>query len=95
MNAIQQEYRTRKHISWVLIATLLGIILVFRYISPEGQHAATALEMVLLGVAVLIVIGMYLVLRCPKCRASLVRAYSGFWPKVEFCPECGEKLAEP
>jgi hypothetical protein len=94
MNAIQQEYKTRKYISWALAASLLEIIAVFRFISPEGKHAPTAVETVLIGLLVLIAIGMYLVLRYPKCKASLVRAHSGFWSKVKFCPKCGEQLTE-
>jgi hypothetical protein len=91
---IKDKYKNRKQIYRCLIGALLSIIIIFGIISPKGEHPATTFEIIMFIALLVIVVAMYIVLRCPKCNASLVGAHSSFWVKFKYCPKCGEELTE-
>jgi hypothetical protein len=96
MNEIQERYRKAKRVYWALLVALLGIVIAFRFVAPPGEHKMSPLEATMFVLLLLIAATMYAVLRCPKCRAFLVPAYSAAWGRLRFCPKCGVALtADP
>ena len=90
---VQQNYKKRKTIYFALLAALFAILIAFRLISPEGEHKATLLEATMFASLIGIVIAIYSVFRCPKCKTALVPAYSSSWGKLNHCPKCGVNLS--
>ncbi|MBI2355145.1 MAG: zf-TFIIB domain-containing protein [Deltaproteobacteria bacterium] len=93
MGEIQQNYRKRKTIYLGLIAALFAILIAFRFIAPEGEHKVTSLEAMMIVSLIGIVVAIYAVFRCPKCKTALVPAYSASWGKLNHCPKCGVNLS--
>jgi hypothetical protein len=91
---IQDEFRKKRHIYWLLMAALFGFLIVFRFAAPEELHVADLPDFLLFSIAIVIVLAAYIVFRCPSCRASLIQTHAMPWSRKSFCPRCGVKLAE-
>jgi FtsH-binding integral membrane protein len=94
MNEIHQQYKKRKKIYFGLIAALFGILIIFSFIAPSGEHQASPIELLMFAGLIGIIIAIYKIFRCPKCNATLVSTYSSSWGKLHYCPKCGVKLDE-
>ncbi len=94
MNVIQSQYKQRKSIYFGLLVALFVIIIAFRFIAPPGEHKTTTLEIIAFASLLGIIIAIYRVFRCPKCKVALVPAFSSSWGKLSFCPKCGVQLTE-
>jgi hypothetical protein len=94
MTDIQIRYRKVKKLYLTLLAALLLIIVGFSFIAPSGEHGITPVEGLMYFSLLIVGIAMYRVLRCPKCRAFLMPAYSTAWGRLKNCPDCGVELIE-
>ncbi len=94
MTDIQLRYRKAKILYLILLAVLLSIISAYIILIPSGEHKITPIEWTMYLVLLITVIAMYMVLRCPKCRAFLLPAYSKAWGCLRICPDCGVELTE-
>jgi drug/metabolite transporter (DMT)-like permease len=94
MTDIQLRYGKAKKLYLLLLAVLLSIIIINVFAVPSGQHTITPIEWLMYLLLLIICIAMYLVLRCPNCRAFLLPAYSSAWGNLKKCPDCGVALIE-
>jgi len=94
MTSIQAKYKTKKRIYHCLIIALFSILIMLSAMSPNGEHPISMFEFVMLVIVLTIIISIYVVLRCPNCKTSLVSAYSSSWGKLRFCRKCGVQLIE-
>ena len=94
MTDIQSRYKKARKLYLVLLAVLLSIIVALIHIAPSGTNKITPIEGIMYLLLLAVGIGMYMVLRYPKCRAFLMPAYSTAWGRLKSCPDCGVELIE-
>jgi uncharacterized integral membrane protein len=92
MTDIQRQYAKTKRLYMILLAVFLTIIVASRLYILAGGHDSTLLEGLVFFSLLIIGIIMYMVLRCPQCRAFLLPAYSMAWGRLRNCPECAVTL---
>lgn len=94
MTDIQIRYKKAQKLYLILLAALLALIFAFVYIAPSSSHKITLIKGVMYLLLLLDGIAMYMVMRCPKCRAFLMPAYTTAWGRLKSCPDCGVELIE-